>query len=96
MHNYKLMEEDIKQIIDIMLGQVKKRLEEQEMMVDFDDSVKEYIAKKGVDTNYGARPLKRTIQSSLEDKIAELILDGKIVPKKKVTVTVENDEVKIG
>ena len=79
-----------------MLNQVEERLKEQNMNVEFDESVKEYIAKKGIDTNYGARPLKRTIQSSVEDKIAEAILDGKIVPNKKVKMTVKNDEIKIG
>ena len=93
---HKLGADDIKKIIDIMLNQVEERLKEQNMNVEFDESVKEYIAKKGIDTNYGARPLKRTIQSSVEDKIAEAILDGKIVPNKKVKMTVKDDEVKIG
>ena len=93
---HKLGADDIKKIIDIMLNQVEERLKEQNMNVEFDESVKEYIAKKGIDTNYGARPLKRTIQSSVEDKIAEAILDGKIVPNKKVKMTVKNDEIKIG
>ena len=92
---HKLGTEDIKKIIDIMLNQVEKRLKEQNMNVEFDDSVKKYIAKKGIDTNYGARPLKRTIQSSVEDKIAEAILDGKIVPNKKVKMTVKNDKIEI-
>ncbi len=92
---HKLVEEDIKQIIDIMLKQVQKRLQEQEIDIVFDDSVKDYIAKKGVDTNYGARPLKRTIQSSIEDNIAEAILDGKVATKKKTIMKVENDELKI-
>ena len=90
---HKLGEEDIKQIIDIMLKQVQERLKDQNIEVTFDDTVKEYIAKKGVDTNYGARPLKRAIQSNIEDKIAESILDGIITPKKKANMSVENDEV---
>lgn len=90
---HKLGEEDIKQIIDIMLKQVQERLKEQNIEVTFDDTVKEYISKKGIDTNYGARPLKRAIQSYIEDKIAESILDGIITPKKKANMSVENDEV---
>ena len=92
---HKLTDEDIKQIIDIMLKQVQKRLKEQEYNVEIDNSVKELVAKKGVDNNYGARPLKRAIQSIVEDKIAEAILDGKIVPHKKVKIIAENDEVKV-
>ncbi len=92
---HKLNQEDIDKIIDIMLKQVQSRLKEQEMDVEFDDSVKGFISKKGIDINYGARPLKRAIQSHLEDRIAEAILDGKIKKKKKVKVSVENDEVTI-
>ena len=92
---HKLNNDDIKQIIEIMIKQVQKRLNEQEYNVEIDDSIKELVAKKGIDTNYGARPLKRAIQSNLEDKIAEAILDGKIIPHKKVKVIAENDEVKV-
>ena len=92
---HKLNEEDIKQIIDIMLKQVTKRLEEQNMELTIDNSVKELIAKKGIDTNYGARPLKRAIQNLLEDKIAEAILDGKMKPHQKATAKVENNEITI-
>ena len=92
---HKLTDEDIKQIIDIMLKQVQKRLKEQEYNVEIDNSVKELVAKKGVDNNYGARPLKRAIQSIVEDRIAEAILDGKIVPHKKVKIIADNDEVKV-
>ena len=92
---HKLVEEDIKQIIDIMLGQVQNRLKEQDYDVEFDNTVKDYIAKKGIDTNYGARPLKRAIQSNIEDKIAEAILDGVITPKKKIKISAKDDEVVI-
>ena len=92
---HKLSEEDIKQIIEIMLKQVQNRLKVQEIDVEFDNTIKEYISKKGIDINYGARPLKRAIQSNIEDKIAEAILDGIVVPEKKSVITVENDEIKI-
>ena len=90
---HKLNEDDIKQIIDIMLKQVIDRLKQQDYNVEFDDKVKEYISKKGVDINYGARPLKRAIQSYIEDKVAEAILDGVIVPNKKVKISVDNDNI---
>ena len=92
---HKLNDEDIKQIINIMLKQVQNRLKENEISIEFDDTVKEYIAKKGMDNNYGARPLKRAIQSNIEDKIAEAILDGAVVQNKKAKILVEDDEVKI-
>ena len=92
---HKLTDNDINKIIDIMLKQVQKRLSEQEYEVQIDTSVKDLVAKKGIDTNYGARPLKRAIQSNVEDKIAEAILDGKIIPHKEVTIYAENDEIKV-
>ena len=66
---HKLNNEDINKIMEIMLKQVQKRLELQNYKVEIDDSAKELIAKKGVDNNYGARPLRRSIQNMLEDKI---------------------------
>ena len=74
-----------------MLNQLQKRMKEQNIELEIDDSVKELIAKKGVDTNYGARPLKRAIQSVLEDRIAEEILDGNIKQNKEARVLAENE-----
>ena len=92
---HKLNDEDIKQIIDIMLNQVTKRMKAKDIELEIDDSVKELIAKKGVDTNYGARPLKRAIQNILEDIIAEEILDGNIKPNKKAVIKAENEKIVI-
>ena len=90
---HKLNNEDINKIMEIMLKQVQKRLELQNYKVEIDDSAKELIAKKGVDNNYGARPLRRSIQNMLEDKIAEAILDGIIKPGKKAVATAKGDEI---
>ena len=75
---HKLQNEEMKQIVNIMLKQVQERLKAQDMQVEITEEVKEKVLEKGVDNNYGARPLKRAIQSMIEDKIAEAILDGKI------------------
>lgn len=75
---HKLQKEEMKQIINIMLKQVQERMKVQNMQVEISDEVKEKVLEKGVDNNYGARPLKRAIQSMIEDKIAEAILDSKI------------------
>lgn len=92
---HKLNNEDINKIMEIMLKQVQKRLELQNYKVEIDDSAKELIAKKGVDNNYGARSLRRSIQNMLEDKIAEAILDGIIKPGKKAIATAKDDEIVI-
>ena len=69
-----------------MLGQVQNRLKEQDYDVEFDNTVKEYIAKKGIDTNYGARPLKRFVQKKLETLIAKKILAQEILPNTTVKI----------
>ena len=84
---HKLNDSDINQIIDIMLKEVANRLKEQKYDVKFESDVKEMIAKEGIDKNFGARPLRRTIQNLVEDKLAEEILDGKLVKGKVNKIT---------
>ena len=84
---HKLNDNDINQIIDIMLKEVGNRLKEQKYDVEFEPDVKEMIAKEGIDKNFGARPLRRTIQNLVEDKLAEKILDGKLVKGKVNKIT---------
>ena len=90
----KLSNEEIKNIIEIGLEKVLKRLSSQNYFFKFDDSIKELIARKEIDTNnYGARPIRRAIQNYVEDKIAELILDGKVNKNEKNILYAENDNV---
>ena len=88
---HKLTKEEMKQIVDIMLKRLIKRMEKQDIKIEIEESVKDKIIEKGIDINYGARPLKRTIQSEIEDKIAEAILDGKVKQNKKAKVIVDDD-----
>ena len=90
---HKLNDNDINQIIDIMLKEVVNRLKEQKYDVEFEPDVKEMIAKEGIDKNFGARPLRRTIQNLVEDKLAEKILDGKLVKGKVNKITKKQLEV---
>ena len=90
---HKLTETEIKQIIDIMLKEVINRLKEQNITIQVEDSAKELIAKKGTDTTYGARPLRRAIQNQIEDKLAEAILDGKLKAGSKAKISAKNDEI---
>lgn len=73
-----LDEEDVKKIVEIMLKNLKERIKTSEYYAEFTPSLVEAIAKKGFDPVFGARPLKRAIQSMVEDKISEAILEGKI------------------
>ena len=90
---HKLTKEEITQIAEIMLKEVRNRLEEKEITIEIDDKAKELIVKKGTDEKYGARPLRRAIQTLIEDKIAEAIIEGNI--KNKAVITAEDENIKI-
>ncbi len=92
---HKLENKDIEKIIDLMLNQVSKRMKAQDIEIEISDEVKKLIAEKGVDNNYGARPLRRAIQSMLEDKIAEAILYGIVQPNKKAKAVVKDGNIVI-
>ena len=91
---HKLEDNQIRKIVDIMINNVGKLLKEQGIKLTVDENAKDLVAKKGTDKTYGARPLKRAIQTMVEDKIAEAMLDGKI--KKEAKVTVQDDEIVVG
>ena len=90
---HKLTDSEINQIIDIMLKEVIDRLATQKIKVELEPQVKELIASKGIDKNFGARPLRRTIQSVLEDSLAEEILDGNIKKNKTNKIGVKDEKI---
>ena len=90
---HKLTDEEIDKIIDIMLKEVVGRLKDQKIEIELEPSVKKLIASKGIDKNFGARPLRRTIQSVLEDSLAEEILDGKLKKNKVNKIGVKDEKV---
>ena len=90
---HKLNDEEIRQIIDIMLNEVVNRLKEQKIDVKIENEVKDVIAKQGIDKNFGARPLRRTIQNMLEDMLAEEILDGKLKKNSPATIGVDGEKI---
>ena len=92
---HKLNDEEINSIIDLLLKNVEQRLVEQGLNIKIDKSVKELIAKKGVDKEFGARPLRRAIQNIVEDKLAEEILDGNIKPGAEAKLVAKNDKVEL-
>jgi ATP-dependent Clp protease ATP-binding subunit ClpC len=87
-----LNKEDIKQIVDIMLKDVLKRLKDKGMDVVISDAAKELMVEKGYNPMYGARPLRRSIQSLLEDPLAEKILEGALKGAKNIDVDREKDK----
>lgn len=74
---HKLDEEELLKIVDLMLDKLKKRLESQSILVEVDDSVKKYIIKQTNGKEYGARPIRRAIQTVIEDNITDAILSRK-------------------
>ena len=75
---HKLEDEDLEKIVEIMLDKLIKRLKEQNILLEIDESVKKYIVKQNKDKNYGARPLRRAVQTIVEDSVTDAILAGKL------------------
>ena len=81
--------------ISAMLGTVEKRTKQQmSIRLNAGDDVKEYLIDKGYDEKYGARPLKRTIQNLIEDRLAEEILEGRVREGDSVKITVRDGALK--
>lgn len=90
-----LTEDDVRNISNLLLKELKQRVASQmEIQLKFGDAVKKLIFEKGYDKKYGARPLKRAIQTNIEDELAEAVLKGEIKWGDTVQVTVRNDKVK--
>ena len=90
-----LTEDDVRNISNLLLKELKQRVVSQmELQLKFGDAVKKLIFEKGYDKKYGARPLKRAIQTNIEDELAEAVLKGEIKRGDTVQVTVRNEKVK--
>ena len=73
-----------------MFAALEKRLEERDVTVEMTEEAKEFIVKEGYNEEYGARPLRRTIQRLVEDKLSEMLLAGSITDGDSVKVTVQD------
>ena len=90
-----LNKEQMKDIVEIMMSNLSKRTKAQmDITLTAGDAAKALIIEKGYDRKYGARPLRRTIQNMVEDKLAEEILGGKIMAGDKVSLRVYNNELR--
>ena len=86
-----LQKDEIKQIVDLMIAKLAKRMEAQDMHLQLSDGARELLADLGFDPVLGARPLRRAIQREIEDSLSERILFGEIQPGQVVTVGVEGE-----
>ncbi|WP_312580079.1 ATP-dependent Clp protease ATP-binding subunit [Clostridium sp.] len=91
---HSLAEKDLLEIVGLMLNSVSERLKEKEINIKFDEESKKYLAKEGFDPTYGARPLRRAITKTVEDKLSEEILRGNVKQGDSLIVTVEENELK--
>src|SRR5262249_56832370 len=78
---------EMSKIVEIQMGRLRKLLEDRKITIVLESSAREWLADKGYDPVYGARPLKRVIQKSVQDPLAELILSGGIKDGEKVVVS---------
>jgi len=85
--------EAITKIVDILFRSIQKKLAERDITVELTDAAKAYIAEAGFDPVYGARPLKRALYEKVEDKLAELILEDKLVEGNTVIFDVVDGEI---
>ena len=82
----------IKRIIDVELKGLYNRIEQIGYHIDLSDDAKEFVATKGYDVQFGARPLKRAIQNYLEDGISDIIVNGNLEPGATIHIELKDNE----
>jgi ATP-dependent Clp protease ATP-binding subunit ClpC len=87
-----LTKEDLKDVIDIELSKVRKRLAERGLKLVLTDAAKEFVIRKGSNLDLGARPLRREIEQRVEDPLSEELLKGEFQGKDTITVDVKKDD----
>jgi ATP-dependent Clp protease ATP-binding subunit ClpC len=91
---HSLTKEDIKNIVHIMLASIEKRCRKQmNLILQIQESIIDFVADKGFDDKYGARPIRRAIQTHIEDALAEEILEGRIAAGDTVTIDYKENKI---
>ena len=91
----RLGKDEVAQIVDIQLLELSNRLSSKGFDINFDKSVRDYVALFGFDKIYGARPVKRVLQNKIEDELALQIIEGKLKPGTPITVSIVNSKLLI-
>ena len=86
--------QDLSQIVDIQMDYLRRLLKDQELGLEVTDEAKEFLATRGYNPVYGARPLKRVIRQMVENPLSKMILSQNFLSGDKVKIDVENDEIK--
>jgi ATP-dependent Clp protease ATP-binding subunit ClpB len=92
---HRLQRSDMGQIVDIQMGRLQKLVEDRNITIDLDDAARTWLANRGYDPAYGARPLKRVIQKQVQDPLAEQILAGGVKDGDTVKVSVRDGAITI-
>lgn len=87
-----LNRDHIRQIVELMLKQVEKQISEKEITLEVTDEAKDFLGEKGYDEVFGARPLRRVIQTMVEDELSDKLLKGEFRPGDKVIIELEGDK----
>src|SRR5687767_10910876 len=90
---HSLRREELMKIVEIQIARVQKRLQQQNLTLELDKAAKALIAKEGYDPQFGARPLKRSIQEHLLDSLATQLLEGKFKPVDKIRATAADEDI---
>ncbi len=84
-----LTDDDMKHVVELELGKVRDRLKEKGLEIELSEEAKEFLVKKGSNTDYGARPLRRAIETFVEDPLAEELLKGEFAGKNLIKIEVK-------
>ena len=91
----RLNKSQVEKIVDLRLSELTDRLVQKGLSLEFDSTIRSYIASYGFDTVFGARPINRVIQNKIEDELALQIIEGKITPGKPIKISFEKGKVVI-
>jgi ATP-dependent Clp protease ATP-binding subunit ClpB len=86
---HRLKKADMGKIVDIQIARLQKLLDDRKIVLKLDAKARDWLAEKGWDPAYGARPLKRVIQKSVQDPLAEMILAGKVRDSETVKLSAD-------
>ncbi len=88
-----LQPEDIRQIVDIVIEDVNERMDEHFLVLEATPAAKDWLATHGYDPEYGARPLRRLVQQTVEDKLSDAVLAGEFKEGETVIIDVKDDQI---
>ncbi|MBO0778937.1 MAG: ATP-dependent Clp protease ATP-binding subunit, partial [Ktedonobacteraceae bacterium] len=92
---HSLGRDELYQIVDLMLDQVRGRLSEQGIALELSDEVRDFLLKVGTDEEYGARPLRRAIQTYIDDALADALLAGEIASGQTALLKIQDERIVI-